>query len=324
MSYKGLIVGGHLAGQWQSNDFPTFTVGHIEIEQDGQPADDPRCLHGVWVSETYVHAAAEPYGEFWVPEGKNIAWAITELTRAYRSKKSQQIDRLETSERLEHAKRKIDKIIDHLPSLCSLVATNRIVVHSNYLSKQIPLSRAGVAFSEFQRSIRHFTILRLLTLWDAGGMDKISLPTVAKLLTDPNTARERADEAFYYHRPHWGEERAKHEAEKIKLTLANAVAAVERITNGKKLAALRVLRNELIAHNLDQQRQRTQRETPKPVQRSDEIVLARLTTRIAWCFHSALNDTDYDIVSLDRKTRQAAEELWMNCRFTIGTGTRPA
>ena len=87
MSYKGLIVGGHLAGQWRSHGLPHFTDSRILIEQDGRPADDPRFLHGVGVCETYVHNAAEPFGEFWVPEGKDAAWAVAELVRCYRPRK---------------------------------------------------------------------------------------------------------------------------------------------------------------------------------------------------------------------------------------------
>jgi hypothetical protein len=78
-----LIVGGHLAGQWRSHDLPTFTVGHIEIEPDGRPTDDLRYLHGVGVCETDIHVQSWPLAEFWVPEGKDAPWAMSELAREY-------------------------------------------------------------------------------------------------------------------------------------------------------------------------------------------------------------------------------------------------
>lgn len=85
MSYKGLIVGGHLAGQWRSHDLPRFTDtrpagGKIEMADGNTLFWD-----GDGGQETYVHDAAEPYGEFWVPEGKDAAWAIAELVRCYRA-----------------------------------------------------------------------------------------------------------------------------------------------------------------------------------------------------------------------------------------------
>lgn len=85
MSYKGLIVGGHLAGQWRSHNLPRFTDtrpagGTIEMADGNTLYWD-----GFTATETYVHDAAEPYGEFWVPEGKDAAWAIAELVRCYRA-----------------------------------------------------------------------------------------------------------------------------------------------------------------------------------------------------------------------------------------------
>jgi hypothetical protein len=83
MSYKGLVIGGHLAGEWRSHDLPTFSArrpagGVVDLPcgrlwWDGDP-----------VLETWVHTSAEPYGEFWVPEGKDATWAMMELIRCYR------------------------------------------------------------------------------------------------------------------------------------------------------------------------------------------------------------------------------------------------
>lgn len=89
MSYKGLIVGGHLAGEWRSHDLPRFTAtplagGRVQFQYgslmfwDGDP-----------VPETYVHVQSEPLAEFWVPEGKTAEWAMTQLVRAYRKSREE-------------------------------------------------------------------------------------------------------------------------------------------------------------------------------------------------------------------------------------------
>jgi hypothetical protein len=84
MSYKGLVVGGHLDGEWRSHDLPKFTVsiplGGSCTLKDGSLF----CWDGDGGSRTYVHADAAPVCEFWVPEGKDAAWAMMELIRCYR------------------------------------------------------------------------------------------------------------------------------------------------------------------------------------------------------------------------------------------------
>ena len=89
MGYKGLIVGGHLAGQWWSHDLPTFS--HFAISGGKIDMGNGQSLYwdGAPEYETYVHVAAEPYGEFWVPEGKDAAWAMAELVRCYRAAQAQ-------------------------------------------------------------------------------------------------------------------------------------------------------------------------------------------------------------------------------------------
>lgn len=84
MSYKGLVIGGHLAGEWRSHDLPTFSAGRPAGGRVDYPDGRSLLWDGDPVLEVWVHASAEPYGEFWVPEGKDAAWAMMELTRCYR------------------------------------------------------------------------------------------------------------------------------------------------------------------------------------------------------------------------------------------------
>lgn len=85
MSYKGLVVGGHLAGEWLSHDLPTFSARRPAEGQVRYPNGSILFWDGDPVLESWVHVNAEPYGEFWVPQGKGVAWAVAELIRSYRS-----------------------------------------------------------------------------------------------------------------------------------------------------------------------------------------------------------------------------------------------
>lgn len=85
MGFKGLVVGGHLAGEWRSHDLQRFSAvrpagGKVEFPDGGIMLWD-----GDPGPETYVHVEALPCGEFWVPDGKDAAWAMAELIRIYRS-----------------------------------------------------------------------------------------------------------------------------------------------------------------------------------------------------------------------------------------------
>jgi hypothetical protein len=80
-------------------------------------------------------------------------------------------------------------MVDHIIHLINVRAANQIVVFSDTLAKQIPYSRAAVAFNVFQRDAVSFEILRLCAMWDlckpTEWEDKVSIPTVVQLIDDP-------------------------------------------------------------------------------------------------------------------------------------------
>lgn len=78
MTYKGLCVGGPLAGQWLSSYFCSFSAS----EPDGNSFR--RCGHDTLAGCTYVHCVIDDVCEFWVPEGRDENWALREIVRTYR------------------------------------------------------------------------------------------------------------------------------------------------------------------------------------------------------------------------------------------------
>ena len=83
-------------------------------------------------------------------------------------------------ERVEAAKEKTRRVVDHLSYLLELHENNAIVLYSSTLTSQIPESFAANASNVFQRGMHQFEIVRLCALWDRAE------------LTRENTDRHRA------------------------------------------------------------------------------------------------------------------------------------
>jgi hypothetical protein len=87
MVFTGLVVGGHLAGEWRSHDLPEFAESHFLGGQVEMPDGNTLFWDGPPTSSAYVHVTAGSFAAFWVPEGKDAAWALAELAQCYRAKK---------------------------------------------------------------------------------------------------------------------------------------------------------------------------------------------------------------------------------------------
>jgi hypothetical protein len=83
-TFKGLCIGGSRAGKWLSCDDNYLYVPQIEVDRPGSPG-----THGPlrvrYPDVVYKHWVIDGVGEFWVPEGKDAAWALAELVRCYRA-----------------------------------------------------------------------------------------------------------------------------------------------------------------------------------------------------------------------------------------------
>jgi hypothetical protein len=104
--------------------------------------------------------------------------------------------------RIELARAKMTRVLDHFLYLLELHANNAHVVYSPLLSSQIPQSFAANAFNVFQRSMQQFEIVRLCALWDRPDPAKENIPTVIELIDDDTIVDALADET----RKHWTNE----------------------------------------------------------------------------------------------------------------------
>ena len=79
-------------------------------------------------------------------------------------------EHLTTVKRIQAAKAKTDRVVDHLRYLLELHENNAIITYSGTLSSQITLAHAADAFNAFRRGLHQFEIVRLCALWEGGSM----------------------------------------------------------------------------------------------------------------------------------------------------------
>ena len=87
-----------------------------------------------------------------------------------------------TAERIELAKAKMRRVLDHFLYVVELHANNSFIIYSPIVASQIPSSFAANAFNVFQRSMHQIEIVRLCAIWDSADADKENIPTVIELI----------------------------------------------------------------------------------------------------------------------------------------------
>jgi hypothetical protein len=220
-------------------------------------------------------------------------------------------ERSTTAERIELAKAKMTKVLDHFLYVVELHANNAFVVYSPTLVSQIPRSFAANAFNVFQRSMHQIEIVRMCALWDTADPDKENIPTVVELIDSEQIIDALAAQT----RSHWTDngghllnpsddlETAALEQEavrasnnqfgndqalKAKTELMQAIEGSRSILSSQRLASVMNLRDKHLAHSLTTTR-REKRAAVPPMKLGDETEL--------------LNREFFDPIEIDGKTR---------------------
>ena len=108
-------------------------------------------------------------------------------------------EHMTAAERIQAAKEKTERVVDHLLYLLALHENNAIIVYSHTLSSQIPYSRAANAFNVFRAGLHQFEIVRVCALWDRAGDDKGNIPTIIELIDHREIIEALAQETL----AHW-------------------------------------------------------------------------------------------------------------------------
>jgi hypothetical protein len=248
-------------------------------------------------------------------------------------------ENLKPAERINLAKTKMEKVLDHFLYVLELHANNEFIVYTSTLSSQIPVSLAANAFNVFQRSMYEFEIVRLCALWDRAELPKENIPTVVELIDNDVIIDELAQET----RAHWANEPVAllnpakdpelaateqqelkainvrfgdEQGTKARVELNKAVAAARTILNSPRLSAVMNIRDKYLAHSLTTTR-REKRGAVQPMQNSDGLALLNDSIPIIERLFCWVNGKSFSIAWSQKIHHENAQALWNGCTFRV-------
>jgi AbiU2 len=247
-------------------------------------------------------------------------------------------ENLTAAERIDHAKGKMNRVVDHFLYLLELHENNAFIVFSAVLSSQIPESFAANAFNVFQRGCHQFEIVRLCALWDCPDEDKENIRTVIKLIDSPGVLDMLSEDMRQFSRnSDWGlinpsddpgvreeasqiiknsaAQEGEEHANRCHDELVHAIKSAEAIQKSSELAGIMNLRDKHLAHSLTQ----TRREKNGVVQLmkfGDETKLLEESIPIVEALFNWVNGVSFSIADSREIDRENARLLWTGCTFT--------
>lgn len=243
------------------------------------------------------------------------------------------------AERIELAKARIERVLDHLLYVIELHANNEFVVYSKTLSTQIPRSYAANAFLVFRRSMYQIEVVRLCALWDRAQLPRQNIPTVIELVDDEEIIETLGDENLRYWDggdmripnpsndpkiaelerqvvrdadPKFGEQQAA----KAKAELRHSIAVSRDISGSGLLASVMNARDKHLAHSLIA----TYREKGGPVapmKMGDETALLESSISIVEKLYRVITGKGFLIDEAKETDQRNAEALWNGCKFDV-------
>lgn len=250
------------------------------------------------------------------------------------------IEGLSNAERIDLAKDKVKKVLDHFLYLIELHENNAIVVYSSTLSSQIPTSHAANAFNVFQRGMHQFEIVRLCALWDAAEIEKENILTVVELINSPEIVDMLAEEF----RSYWTESEgtllnpsndpeiavieqealrdsknrfANEQASKARDGLRQVIFDARNIQGSARLVSVMNLRDKHLAHSLSRTRREIRIGSVGPMKYGDETALINASIPIVEGLYCWVNGTSFSIADSQEIDRTNAEALWHGCKFEV-------
>ena len=247
-------------------------------------------------------------------------------------------EKLPATERVELAKAKMAKVLDHFLYVVELHANNSFIVYSPILASQIPKSFAANAFNVFQQSMHQIEIVRLCAIWDSARTDKENIPTVVELVDTDEIVEILAEET----RSHWLGQNSGNfnpstdpdvtaierksirnleiahgyeQAAEAKIELRRAITDARAILGSPLLASVMNHRDKHLAHSLE----RTYREKKAaiaPMKYRDEKTLLDASIPIIERLYCWVNGKNFSISKSQEIDQENAEALWSGCQFS--------
>lgn len=222
---------------------------------------------------------------------------------------------LSPEERLTHALDKTSRLIDHVSEVIRLHESNRLLVYSNILAAQIPLSYAAHAFNELSRAQHFFEIARLCALWDASDEHRDSIPTVFSLLND-GAVRVRLRQQVA---DSWGKDGtgfSELQASGVFAKLQRAERLCARLVVSSRLKAIRNFRYKFIAHALTLTNAEAKGAVIPNPKYGHEGRLVYASTAIIKALYLALKNADFAFEMTTNQAKRNASDFWRGLSFT--------
>lgn len=249
------------------------------------------------------------------------------------------LKQLTKTERIDQAKVKTARLLDHFLYVIELQVNNSFVVYSPRLASQIPASFAAKAFEVFQRSMHQIEIVRLCAIWDSADAQKENIPTVVELIDDSEIIEQLGDENLHY----WSGKTASignpstdpnlaaleqeaiaaievqfgsEQAAKAKRELRQAIADSRAIIASPRLASVMNLRDKHLAHSLISTR-REKHGPIQPMKYGDETQLLNASIPIIERLYCWVNGKSFSVEDSRMIDQKNAEALWHGCTFNV-------
>jgi hypothetical protein len=228
------------------------------------------------------------------------------------------IAKMTLPERIEAAKAKTEKVVDHLSYLIKLHENNALVLYSPLLSSQIPTSHAANAFFNFRAGLHQIELVRLCSLWDSVDLKKENVPTIIELIDQSDVVEALAKEAAspWENLEREDKEYGEQRTQKARTSLPEAIKDARAIMGSSHLQSIMNLRDKHLAHSLTE----TWREKAGPIapmKYGDERVILEATLPIVEALHCWVNDGSFSFNDSREIDRKNAKALWEGCKFTI-------
>ena len=190
----------------------------------------------------------------------------------------------------------------------------RWLVYNSRLSDQVPRSHAAHAFTELQKSVIHFEIVRLCTFWDPVDLDSRSIPTIVALADCSGVSQCVYDDHFSHYQA-FDLDRSRKWGTQSRRRLRTGIRGANEIEGSELLRHARNFRDKL-AHQLEQTREEKRSVVPQP-RYGDERKLLRKTVTIVNRLYLSLNGTGFDWDTARAMHKRNAEAFWKGVKIKV-------
>jgi hypothetical protein len=232
-------------------------------------------------------------------------------------------EHMTTAKRIQAAKIKTDRVVEHLLYILALHENNAIVSYSDKLSSQITLAHAKEAFMVVRAGLYRFEIVRLCAMWDAAKDDKKkkkvpteeSIPTIIELINSPEVIEALAKKKQQQWPDADDDKFAREQAEEVRVELRKAIKDVSKISKLSVLRSTMNVRHKHLAHSLT--KTSLERRRVAPMRYGNERKLLSKSLSIVETLYRCVNGTSFCFADSQKNARRYAVALWKGCTFDI-------